>query len=73
MSARKLDREAGKAGRRIAARREAELVTVYVVNGIKTSAGAGPGVKRLPPGEAGALVSSKHALYGDQPPQGGHL
>ena len=39
----------------MAADREASLVTVWVANGTRTSAGTGPGVLRLPPGASGRL------------------
>ena len=44
------------------------LVTVYVVNGTRTSAGPGPGALELPPLEAAALVRQRFAVYGDRPP-----
>jgi hypothetical protein len=37
---------------------------------VRTSAGPGPGHKRLPPGEAQALVGNRRAVYGDQSPRG---
>ncbi len=69
----KQQREAGQAERALAAQRARDLVTVYVTNGVRTSADPGPGVRRLPPAEAAALVGRRHAVYGEQPPQGGHL
>jgi hypothetical protein len=45
------------------------LVAVYVTNGVRTSAGPGPGAKTLPASEAGALVSAKLAVYGDRNPE----
>ncbi len=45
-----------------------QLVTVYVVNGTRTSAGPGPGPMELPPAEAGALYRQRLAVYGDRPP-----
>jgi hypothetical protein len=48
------------------------VVTIYVVNGVRTSLGPGPGVKRLPASEASALVSAKLAVWGDQPPRDVH-
>lgn len=45
-----------------------QLVTVYVVNGTRTSAGPGPRPLKLPPAEAGALVRQRFAIYGDRPP-----
>jgi hypothetical protein len=47
-----------------------QLVTVYMTVAIRTSAGPGPGVKRLPAAEANLLISRKHAVSGDQPPRG---
>ncbi len=44
-------------------------MTVYLVNGTRTSAGPGPGVKVLPASEAGRLVSAKLAVYGDRNPE----
>jgi hypothetical protein len=46
------------------------LVDVFLTNAIMTSAGPGPGHKRVPPGEAAALVGNRRAVYGDQPPRG---
>jgi hypothetical protein len=45
-------------------------VPVFVTNATKTSDGPGPGVKRLPPAEATALVAAKVAVHGEQPPRG---
>ncbi len=45
------------------------LVTVYLVNGTRTSAGPGPGALRLPATEAGRLISAKLAVYGDRAPE----
>jgi hypothetical protein len=36
------------------------LVRIYVVNGHRTSAGAGPGVVELPAEEASAIVARKY-------------
>jgi hypothetical protein len=47
--------ESRQAERRMAADREASLVTVWVANGTRTSAGTGPGVLRLSPGAGGRL------------------
>jgi hypothetical protein len=44
------------------------VVTCYVVVGVRTSAGPGPGVKRLPASEVGLLVGMKYAVYGDRAP-----
>jgi hypothetical protein len=46
------------------------LVAVYLTNGTRTSVGPGPGLKRLPPAEAGRLVSARLAAYGETPPRG---
>jgi hypothetical protein len=46
------------------------LVPVFVTNAVRTSAGPGPGVRRVPPDEAGRLVHSRLATYGDRPPRG---
>jgi hypothetical protein len=45
-------------------------VPVFLLNGTRTSAGPGPGVKHLPPAEAGALVTARLAVPGEQPPPG---
>jgi hypothetical protein len=45
-------------------------VPVFVINGTRTSDGPGPGVKHLPPAEAGALVAARIAVAGENPPQG---
>jgi hypothetical protein len=64
---------AGK-GRREVGRAEAAipapLVDVYLTVGVRTSDGPGPGHKRVPPGEAAALVGNRRGVYGDQPPRG---
>jgi hypothetical protein len=46
------------------------LVAVFVTTGIRTSAGPGPGVRRVPPAEAQAIVGSRRGVYGDRPPRG---
>lgn len=46
------------------------LMTVFVTVGVRTSAGAGPGVKHLPPQEAAWLIGQKYAVAGDRPPDG---
>jgi hypothetical protein len=46
------------------------LVAIYLVNGTRTSAGPGPGVRRVPADEAGRLVRARLATYGDRPPRG---
>ena len=47
-----------------------QLVPVFVTTGIRTSAGPGPGVRRVPPDEARALVADRRAVYGEQAPRG---
>jgi hypothetical protein len=44
-------------------------ISVYLVNAVRTSAGCGPGVLRLPAAEANRLIAAKLAVYGDQPPR----
>jgi len=46
------------------------LVDVYLSVAVRTSAGPGPGPKRLPPAEAADLIKRKAAVYGTQPPRG---
>src|SRR5690348_5334001 len=46
-----------------------ELVPVFVTNGVRTSDGPGPGVKRVPPAEASALLADRVAVPGDKPPR----
>jgi hypothetical protein len=48
---------------------EPELADVYLTVGIRTSAGPGPGHKRLPQAEANLLVARKHAVAGTEPPR----
>ena len=43
-------------------------MTVFVTNSVRTSAGAGIGVRQLPASEAGRLVTMKYAVYGDRDP-----
>jgi hypothetical protein len=45
-------------------------VPVFLLNAVRTSAGPGPGLKMLPPAEAGALVAARLAVHGEQPPIG---
>jgi hypothetical protein len=45
-------------------------VPVFVLVGVRTSAGAGPGVRLVPPAEAARLVAARVAVHGDQPPRG---
>lgn len=47
-----------------------ELVPVFVTTGVRTSAGPGPGPRRVPPAEAAALVGRKLAVYGEAAPRG---
>lgn len=49
---------------------DVQMVTVFLVNGTRTSQGPGPGVKTLPSPEANALISAKLAIYGSEPPAG---
>ena len=46
-----------------------ELVMVYVTNAVRTSAGPGPGARRVPSAEAARLLKDRMAVYGDQPPR----
>lgn len=46
------------------------MVAVYVTVAVRCSVGAGPGVRRVPPTEAAALVRDRHAVYGEVPPRG---
>ena len=43
---------------------------MFVTVAVRTSAGPGPGRKRLPLAEAAALVKDKRAIYGTKPPRG---
>jgi len=45
-----------------------DLVPVFVTNGVRTSAGAGPGVRKVPRAEAGALIAARVAIAGERPP-----
>jgi hypothetical protein len=45
-------------------------VPVFVTVAVRTSDGPGPGVRRVPPAEAAALVGARHAVYGEKPPRG---
>lgn len=49
---------------------EEPMADVFLAVGIRTSAGPGPGHKRLPQAEANLLVSRKHAVAGTLPPRG---
>lgn len=46
------------------------LVPVYVTTAVRTSAGPGPGVRRVPPDEASWLVRERKGVYGTEPPRG---
>src|SRR6266567_4401642 len=46
-----------------------QLVTVFVTNAVRTSAGPGPGPKQLPSDEANRIINSKLGVYGSQPPR----
>ena len=48
----------------------APLASVFVTTAVRTSAGPGPGHLRVPSAEAAALVNSRRAVYGGQPPRG---
>lgn len=50
-----------------------ELVPVFVTVAVRTSAGPGPGVRRVPPAEAGWLIRQKYASAGTEPPSGYNL
>ena len=52
---------------------DAELVPVFLTVAVRTSAGPGPGVRRVPPGEAGWLIRQKYASAGTEPPSGYNL
>jgi hypothetical protein len=43
-------------------------VAVFVINGVRTSDGPGPGVRHVPPAEASALIAARTAVAGDKPP-----
>src|SRR5260370_30868802 len=49
-----------------------ELADVYMTVAIRTSAGPGPGHKRLPQAEANLLIARKHAVAGTEPPRSFH-
>jgi hypothetical protein len=46
-----------------------QLADVYLTAAIRTSAGPGPGHKRLPRAEANLLVQHRHAVAGTEPPR----
>jgi len=52
---------------------DAGLVPVFVTVAVRTSVGAGPGMRRVPPEEAGRLVAARVAVHGDKPPRGWNL
>jgi hypothetical protein len=46
-------------------------VPVFVINAVRVSTGeTTPGLVHLPPAEAGALVTARLAVHGEQPPIG---
>jgi hypothetical protein len=45
------------------------LVEVYLTNAVRTSAGPGPGVVRVPVAEANRLISARCGVRGTQPPR----
>ena len=45
------------------------MADVYLTVACRTSAGPGPGHKRLPQAEAALLVARKHAVAGTEPPR----
>ena len=47
-----------------------DLVAVYLTTAVRTSAGPGPGVRRVPAAEAARLVGMRHAVYGEAAPRG---
>lgn len=47
-----------------------DVVPVFVTNGIRTSQGAGPGLRYLPRGEAAAIIGARHGIAGTRPPDG---
>jgi hypothetical protein len=49
---------------------EPELVPVFLTTGIRTSAGPGPGVRRVPPDEAGRIVADRLGVMGETAPAG---
>jgi hypothetical protein len=47
-----------------------DLVPVYLTVAVRTSAGPGPGVVRVPRDEAARLVAARHGVSGERPPKG---
>jgi hypothetical protein len=47
------------------------VMQVYVVNAVRTSAGAGIGPRTLPVSEASALIGMRFAVPGTRPPNEG--
>jgi hypothetical protein len=45
-------------------------VPCFLLNGVRTSQGPGPGPMMLPPAEAASLVARKLAVAGSTPPSG---
>jgi hypothetical protein len=46
-----------------------QLVTVFLTNAVRTSAGPGPGPKQLPSDEANRIINAKLGVYGSEPPR----
>ena len=49
---------------------QADLVPVFLTVGVRTSAGAGPGVVRGPRDEAGRIIAARHGVLGEEAPRG---
>jgi hypothetical protein len=49
---------------------EDDLVAVYLTVAVRTTAGAGPGVVRVPRQEAALLIRQRHGVPGERPPRG---
>jgi hypothetical protein len=47
-----------------------DLMAVFLTTAVRTSAGAGPGVRRVPRAEAAQLVARRHAVPGERAPRG---
>lgn len=47
-----------------------DLVPVYLTVGVRTSAGAGPGVVRVPRAEAAVLIRQRYGVAGERAPRG---
>lgn len=48
----------------------ADLIPVFVTVGVRTSQGAGPGLRYLPRSEAAAIIGARHGIAGTRPPAG---